>query len=59
LVRTSTWAIEVGYILPFLKRSLGVTVDVGYAAPVVGQTALLGDALELRGRRLVERPWIG
>lgn len=33
-----TGAIEVGYILPFLKRGLGVMVDVGYAAPVVSGT---------------------
>lgn len=33
-----TGALEIGYILPFLKRGLGVMVDVGYAAPVVSGT---------------------
>jgi hypothetical protein len=30
--------VEVGYILPWLKRSFGVLVDVGYAAPVISGT---------------------
>lgn len=33
-----TGAVEVGYILPFLKRGLGVLVDVSYAVPVASGT---------------------
>ena len=33
-----TGALEIGYILPFLKRGLGVMVDASYAAPVVSGT---------------------
>ncbi len=33
-----TGALEIGYILPFLKRGLGVMIDASYAAPVVSGT---------------------
>ncbi|MBM4356712.1 MAG: CDC27 family protein, partial [Deltaproteobacteria bacterium] len=33
-----TGAVQVGYVLPFLQRSLGVIVDVGYAQPLTSKT---------------------
>lgn len=33
-----TGAVEVGYIFPWVRRSFGLLVDVGYAAPVASGT---------------------